>query len=314
MCTVLNEINNLPNLLSDLLKQTVMPDETVFVDAGSTDGTKEFLGGKVGLIVKEGLNRSQGRNLAIKNTSAEIVAVCDAGTRLSDDFLENLTSPFSTDSSVDVVSGFFKPDVSTFFEMCLASATIPILDEVEEDKFLPSSRSVAFKKSAWEAVLGYPEWLSVCEDLIFDIKLKRNGFKFKFEPKAIAFWKPQQSINGFFKQYYSYARGDGHAKLWATRHLIRYSAYVTGLLLIYLSVFISPLWLLPLVAAELGYFSKFYYRYMGHFPLEPEPKMLIAFPYISILVIVGDIAKMIGYPLGIIERLSGKIKFEEYRR
>ena len=148
--------------------------------------------------------------------------------------------------------------------------------------------------------------------MIFDIKLKKAGFKFKFEPNAIAFWKPQEKVKKFFDQYFSYARGDGHAKLWTARHLIRYTAYVTGFLFVYLTFTVSALWLLPFFAAEIGYFSKFYYRYLGHFPTEHEYKIPIAFLFISFLVVVGDLAKMLGYPLGIFDRLSGKIKFERY--
>lgn len=312
--TVLNEAKNIKGVLSSIKVQTKKPDEVVVVDAGSTDGTADALKNSVNLIVKKGVGRSEGRNIAVNHAKSDVVAVFDGGTKLDAHWLENLTKHFDMDKSVDVVAGFFKPDTKTFYERCMASATIPTLDEIEPDKFLPSSRSVAFKKSAWQKVGGYPTWLPVCEDLVFDIKLKNRGFKFVFEPKAIAYWKPREKISSFFKQYFSYARGDGHSKLWTARHLIRYTAYITGFLFIYLSFTDSFLWLLPFFAAELGYFSKFYYRYLGHFPEEPEPLMIPAFPFISFLVVVGDIAKMCGYPVGIYDRLTGKIKFEEYRK
>ncbi len=311
--TVFNEEKNISGLLSDIKAQTKKPDEVIFVDAGSQDKTKSLLEGNVNLVVKDGVGRSEGRNMAIERSESGIIAVCDAGTRISKDFLENLTKHLDNNSDIDVVSGFFLPDAKTFYEKCMASATIPILDEIEEDKFLPSSRSIAFKKSAWEQVGGYPEWLPICEDLVFDIKLKTKGFKFKFEPKAIAYWKPREKVSAFFKQYFLYARGDGHAKLWLARHIIRYTSYVTGFLFIYLSLTVSGLWLLPFFAAQFGYLSKFFYRYLGHFPNEPEFLLAAAFPYISLLVVLGDVAKMVGYPVGVYERVTGKIKFEEYR-
>jgi len=243
--TVLNEAKNIRELLGDIKAQTKKPDEVIFVDAGSTDGTIQTLEGEVKLVVKKGAGRSEGRNIAIDEAQADIIAACDGGVRLSPTWFENLTSHFAIDPTIDVVSGFFKPEVNNFMEKCIASATIPILDEIEADKFLPSSRSVAFKKSAWAAVLGYPEWLPICEDLIFDIKLKNAGFKFKFDKDAIVYWKPEAKVSGFFKQYFSYSRGDGHAKLWLVRHIIRYIAYLTGILFIYLSLTDSFLWLLP---------------------------------------------------------------------
>ena len=264
--TVFNEGENIKSVLADIKEQTEKPDELIFVDGGSADQTTENLKGRVKLIVIKGASRSQGRNAAIESSSCDVIAVCDGGTRLKKDWFEKLTRHFSS-PDVDVVCGFFKPEARSFFEKCLAGATIPIIDEVEEDKFLPSSRSVAFRKYAWKKVGGYPEWLPICEDLIFDIKLKLSGFKFKFEPDAIVYWRPRSNAYDFIKQYYLYARGDGHAKLWTARHLIRYTAYLTGFLFVYLSFTISFLWLLPFFAAELGYFSKFFYRYLGHFRL-----------------------------------------------
>ena len=315
--TVFNEAKNIHKLVLSLKSQTVLPDEVVVVDAGSSDATVASLKSGIShpnlnIIVENGVGRSAGRNLAIKSSSSDIIVACDAGTALSLNFVEALSKPLISDPKIDVVCGFFKPDVSNFFEQCLASATIPILEEIEEDRFLPSSRSVAFRKTAWEKVGGYPEWLPICEDLIFDLKLKKAGYKFKFEPNVIAFWKPRESVRSFFKQYFLYAKGDGHAKLWAIRHLIRYSAYITGFLILYLSFSVSFLWLLPFFAAQLGYFSKFFYRYLGHFEHQDEFAIIKAVPLISFLVVVGDIAKMIGYPIGIYDRLSGKIKFETW--
>ena len=51
----------------------------------------------------------------------------------------------------------------------------PTRDEVDPATFLPSSRSVAFRKAAWAAVGGYPEWLDYCEDLVFDLSLRERG-------------------------------------------------------------------------------------------------------------------------------------------
>ena len=41
-------------------------------------------------------------------------------------------------------------------------------------RFLPSSRSVAFRKSAWTAIGGYPAWLDYGEDIVFDLALQER--------------------------------------------------------------------------------------------------------------------------------------------
>ena len=55
-------------------------------------------------------------------------------------------------------------------------------EDINPQTFLPSSRSVAFCKTAWEAVGGYPEWLDYSEDLVFDMALKEDVGNFAFAP------------------------------------------------------------------------------------------------------------------------------------
>jgi hypothetical protein len=90
-----------------------------------------------------------------------------------------------------VVAGFFLPDVHTPFEIAMGATVLPQLKDIDPAKFLPSSRSVAFTKTAWQAVGGYPEWLDYCEDLIFDFALRDKFGAFAFAPEAIAYFKPR---------------------------------------------------------------------------------------------------------------------------
>src|SRR5205085_4115204 len=90
------------------------------------------------------------------------------------------------------------------------------------------SRSVAFRKSAWAEVGGYPEWLDYSEDLVFDMSLRDVGKRFAFAPEARAYFRPRSTLRAFFLQYYRYARGDGKADLWRKRHAARYLTYCIG--------------------------------------------------------------------------------------
>ena len=154
------------------------------------------------------------------------------------------------DQALNVVGGFFRADPRTPFEIALGATTLPIEGEIDAESFLPSSRSIAFRKAAALAIGLYPEWLDFCEDLIFDLRLRAAAGPFVFEPAALAHFRPRGSLRKFFRQYYFYARGDGKANLWLKRHLVRYLAYLVLLPAIVLvgGVIHPALWLLVFVA------------------------------------------------------------------
>ena len=107
--------------------------------------------------------------------------------------------------------------------------------------------------------------------------------------------------------------GDGHAKLFLRRHLIRYTTYATAFLLIYASFTQNVLWLVPLIFGGLVYTLKYYNRFFRHFPKQSFFVNIGSYFMIPFLILIGDVAKMIGYPVGVYQRIIGKIKFEEYQ-
>ncbi len=194
IATVKNEGEALRSLLDSIIDQTRPPDEVVICDGGSTDQTQFVLDEyrrwlPLCVVVAPGSNISQGRNRAIATAAGDIIAVTDAGVVLSPHWLEELTAPFA-DEAVQVVSGWFEADPYTDFEVVLGATVLPAVDDVDPATFLPSSRSVAFRKSAWEAVGGYPEWLEHSEDLVFDNALRDRFGPFAFAPEAVVYFRP----------------------------------------------------------------------------------------------------------------------------
>jgi GT2 family glycosyltransferase len=252
-------------------------------------------------------NISQGRNVAIAAATGEVIAATDAGVRLEQGWLEALVAPFEGrghDPSVAAVAGWFVADPRSPFEAAMGATVLPTENEIKSDSFLPSSRSVAFRRTAWEAAGGYPEWLDYCEDLVFDLRLRDRYGAFPFAPKAKVHFRPRSNLRAFFKQYYQYARGDGKADLWRRRHLVRYLTYlVAGPGLVALALLYSPWWWLVVLAGVAVYTATPYRRLWpmlkGH-TLPAKAKMVFLVPIIRV---VGDAAKMLGYPVGLIWRL-----------
>lgn len=366
IATVLNEGASIHRLMRSLAAQTLLPDEVVIVDGGSTDDTVAIIQTYADRLtlrvrVEPGCSISQGRNRAIAAAQGGIITVTDAGVELAPGWFELITRPLVDDPAVQVVGGFFDAEATNTFELAMGATVLPLVDEINPATFLPSSRSIAFRKSAWEAVGGYPEWLDYCEDLIFDLRLKaylsgqlsaishqpkrdesqqlsavtdqlnpllnselgtRNSELSSsvlstwlvFEPSARVAFRPRGSLRSFFRQYYLYARGDGKADLWRKRHVARYLTYLVAAPVVLLfGLRVHPLlWLLYIPGAV--YYLRQPYRRLQTLHNHPKYSSLLSTQHsvlstvllVPIIRVVGDVAKMLGYPVGWLWRLRNR--------
>ena len=305
VATVLSEQPRLASWLGALDAQTQPLDEIVLVDGGSDDGTWETLqkwadrrGATV--IRAPGAGIAEGRNLAISHTESEIIAVTDAGTRAGPCWLERLVNAIAED--VDVVSGFFVPELATRWDRALAATTLPDARDIDPERFQPSSRSLAFRRSWWDAGVRYPEWLDYCEDLVWDFAMRRAGARFRFVPDAVVEFSVRPSARAFALQYYRYARGDGKAGLFAMRHALRYVTYGGA------AVVLARQRRGELVVA--GLLGLAYVRTPVRRLRDRDRERgvgwrstVVAVPLAAGLRALGDLAKMVGYPVGLWWRL-----------
>jgi len=305
VATVLNEQERLTTWLSGIDSQVRRPDEIVIVDGGSTDGTWESLQSWAAnrpVILRQlpGAGISAGRNLAISLTSAEAIAVTDAGTRADPDWLSQLVE--ALEAGYDVAGGFFYPTLRSQWDRALAATTLPDSEEINGEAFQPSSRSIAFRATWWNAGIRYPEWLDYCEDLVWDFSLRRAGARFKFVPHATVEFAVRPSAKSFALQYYRYARGDGKAGLFPKRHAARYATYLGATMLLRRRR--------PIELAVAGVFGALYMRAPARrlFARDrrnqvPIGSTMTTLPLVAALRAFGDFAKMAGYPVGLLWRV-----------
>lgn len=318
--TVRNECHSIGRLLDSLAAQTRSPDEVLIVDGGSSDGTVDILREHaesspypLRVLVRKGANRSEGRNVAIRMAEGDIIACTDAGVRLSPGWLEALLQPFVDDEETQVVAGFFVTDPRTPFELAMGSTVLPMAEDIDPDRFLPSSRSVAFGKTVWEAVDGYPEWMEYSEDTLYDLALRLRGYHFAFAPQALVFFRPRSSLRSFWRQYAGYAYGDAQALLWPLRHLVRYGMYLVACpTLVAAALLHHPLWWL-MVIPGLAFYLRTPYRRLARLGAGmPLSWRIRAGLWVPAIRLVGDLAKMAGYPRGLSQGVANRARVRSY--
>jgi len=221
IATVLNEEKSIEFLLKSLVLQKKRPDEVIIVDGGSKDKTVEIIENwisklrseefrkNIKLIIRKG-NRSIDRNEAIEKTKSEIVVCSDAGCILDKNWIKNLITPFKN-PKIDVVAGFYKGVSRSTFEKSLIPYVLVMPDKVKADNFLPSARSMAFRKTVWEKVGGFPINLSNNEDFIFAKRLKEHGARIVFKKNAIVYYLPRENIVKAFSMFFKFAKGDSES-------------------------------------------------------------------------------------------------------
>ena len=262
VATVRNERRNVEAWLADLGGQERLPEEVVIVDAGSEDGTWEILQRyssesplRIDLVRQPGSSIARGRNLAIERANQPIIACTDFGCRLPPDWLANLAAPFEADPSTEVVAGWYTARPGDRWGKILVDSLIPKLSQIDPMTFLPSARSLAFRKEAWRKVGGFPEWLTQFgEDTFFVVQLKRVCRNWAFVPDAVVEWSPPSKLQEAWSKLVDWSSGDGESGImdsayaWRRRWLRTLAAACLGTFAIGMATY----WLFPQLGPLVG--------------------------------------------------------------
>ena len=282
--TVKNEEGWIGALLDSLLTQSRKADEIVIVDGCSTDKTTEIIkhyqkkDKNIKLLIEPG-GIAHGRNTAIEIAKYPIITQIDAGCVAKPDWLQKITEPLKYDT-VGVSAGFYVISAGSSLQKAMALYLGVHPRRFDAVNFLPSARSVAFKKDVWEKVGGYDE------------KLDKGGEDTKFFVSCV-------------KNEIRIARvGDAKTKIWiypipgVMSHNIKifyiFIRYLMGISLLIYS-FTNPPFFWPLAGLFVLYIFWSVWKFRD---IVNSWKVRV---WIPIIQIISDIAVMMGFASGLIK-------------
>ena len=134
----------------------------------------------------------------------------------------------------------------------------------------------------------------------------------------VVYFRPRRTLRAFWQQYFCYARGDGKADLWRVRHAIRYATY----LLLIPALLGHGLWgqesrwlgWFGLIAGGMVNCARPWRRLWSLGKGVSRGELLRSALLVPVVRLVGDTAKIAGYPIGLIWRRRNQHRAEIHWR
>jgi len=222
--TVCNDAKHVKKFLESFVSQTydVKDIEFVITDAGSSDGTVEIITRyqkklpKLNLIVKKS-NRSEGRNLAIKKTSGELILTFNSDVRLEKDCIENLISEIKSHPDVGGIAAMqIYPTNQNFLAKCIyhlpgmAQVSLVTTPQLAR-KATVETHSIPCECGIWRKEALPPELfderLNWGEDSELHFRMRKAGWRLYGTRKARFEHFYKNTLRGFWGQQIGYGAG-----------------------------------------------------------------------------------------------------------
>jgi len=234
---VRDEAATIARTLDDLLGQSRLPDQIVFVDAGSRDATAAVIAAHalartlpVRVLRVGAAYPGRARNLGVAASDGEWVAFTDAGVRLSPAWLETLAAAALAHPEADAIAGDWDVDAPSALTRCLGLLSTSRSGHGRNAMREPAIFSMLLRRTAWDRVGPFREDLRSAEDLLFLSRLHANGRVFR-APGCHARWRPPDTMRGAWRRFRTYARHNvraGRFRDWQAPLLRRYAVVAAG--------------------------------------------------------------------------------------
>lgn len=200
-----NEVHTLPDCLKALALQTLLPDEVIVVDDGSSDGTVEVTrqpGVKV--IQQSHQGPAAARNLGARQARGDLILFTDADCQPDREWVAQMVAPFS-DPQVVGVKGAYR---------CRENRVVPRFVQQEyESKYARMVRqpgidfidtySAGYRREVFFQNEGFDPALMKLQDQEFSFRLARKGYRLVFAPQARVYHRHDLNLGEYMRRKFS---------------------------------------------------------------------------------------------------------------
>lgn len=216
------------------------------------------------VLVIEGGNRAQARNLGIRESKGKMIAFIDSDCTAPEDWLSILTEVLEKNKSIGGIGGMnssppedskISKAIDAVFSSYLGSLGSASLHSNNSSKSRFVSALACINSIFWRDILikmgGFDEEYELCEDTNLSYKVRNQGYQLLFDPRIKVKHYRRDTVKRFSKQFFSYGMG-------RMRSMLTDKAYANkGAILPFLLILLFPFvaWFFPMVALAitLGY-------------------------------------------------------------
>lgn len=225
--------------------------EVILVDGMSKDGTKNVFEkfkkenetdfSKIKILENPGKTLPKGWNVALKETSGEVILRVDAHTFFDEDFIANNVKEI--EKGENIVGGKcisvtqnnnWKEKLLLIAEESIFGCGIADFRRKEEKEYVSTLAFAMYRKKVFDDVGTYNEDLARTEDNEMHYRMKQKGYKFLLSPNIKTYRYARSDLKGMIKQKYGNGKWIGitlHycSKCFSIYHLVPF-LFVLGII------------------------------------------------------------------------------------
>lgn len=224
---VRNEAGTLGRLLDQLTAQDYPADcfEILVADGRSTDATRTIVEQKaqqtrvpLRLVDNPGIRSGSGRNAGVRAATGDIILFIDGHCEVPSTRLLADTVALMEETGADCLCrpqpliAYAPRGTARIIADARASALghgrDSLIYDMSHSGFVdPASSGATYRRRVFDRCGPYDEWFDACEDVEFNTRVARAGFKAYTSPRVAVYYEPRSSIRGLFRQMMRYGIG-----------------------------------------------------------------------------------------------------------